>query len=165
MRIIRHTPTQFAAEEKPLTWSVLFALFGIAALVLLASALTKASGWHIVAAALTFAVTGYILFSVERAWLILDREANLADLRIGRQSVLVSVDALMRAEVRNTPKGYALAIETAIRNEPVLLFSKDEDPAQLELCARQINAWLKGEVAATAARPDLPMLDSAPLLT
>lgn len=165
MRIIRQSQTQFAAEEKPLMWSVLFGLFGIATLVLVASALTKGGGWHIVVAALAFAVTGYILFSIDRSWLILDREANLADLRFGRQSMLVSVDALMRADVVETAEGYALAIETAIRNEPVLLQSTDHDPAQLELCARQMNAWLKGQTAAEPQVAEMPLFDSEPLLT
>lgn len=165
MRIIRQSQTQFAAEEKPLLWGALFATFGIATLVLVASALTRGSGWHVIAAALAFAVTGYALFSVERSWLILDREANLAELRIGRRSMLLSVDALMRAEVRLTGEGYALAIETAVRGEPVLMRSKDESPAHLELCARHLNAWLRGEVAVPTAMPGLPMLDSGPLLT
>lgn len=165
MRIIRQSQTQFAAEEKPMMWAVLFGTFGTAALILAASALTKAGGGHVIAAALAFAVTGYALFSTERSWLILDREANLADLRFGKQSMLVSADALMRADVVETAQGYALAIETAIRNEPVLLHSKDHNPAQLELCARHLNAWLKGEIAAPAAMPQAPMLDSAPLLT
>lgn len=61
MRIIRHTQTQFAAEEKPLHWSGLFAVFAIASLVLLTEALTQGGGWQMVAAALFFAVSGYLL--------------------------------------------------------------------------------------------------------
>jgi hypothetical protein len=165
MRIIRHTQNQFAAEEKPLHWSGLFALFAFASLVLLTEALTRGGGWQMVAAALFFAVSGYLLFSANRVWLVLDREINAADLRFGNESMIISVDALMRADVVETGNGYALAITTAIREVPVLLASRDQDPARLELCATQLNGWLKGQMVPALVTETAPMLDSAPLLT
>ena len=164
MRIIRHTQTQFAAEEKPLIRSVLFALFAIAGLVLGAAALTGGGGWPVVAATLIFAASGYALFSLDRTWMVLDREANVADLRFGKQSMLVSVDALMGATVVITADGYALAIETAIRETPVLLQSKDASPAQLELCAHNLNAWLAGRTAEPVG-VGMPHFGTEPLLT
>ena len=173
MRIVRHTENQFAAEEKPLASSVLFALFGLASVLLVAEALTRGGGWQTIAAALFFAVTGYFLFSVERVWLVLDREANAADLQCGRENVLISVDALMRAEVRKTAEGHALCLATAVRDLPVIFPSRDDSPARLMLVAAELNAWLKGQpVPATAesaapmpAPMPAPMLDSAPILT
>lgn len=165
MRIIRHTQNQFAAEEKPLHWSGLVAVFALASLVLVAEALTRGGGWQMVAAALFFAVSGYFLFSVNRVWLVLDREINAADLRFGNESMIVSVDALMRADVVETGNGYALAITTAIREVPVLLASRDQDPARLALCATRLNGWLKGQMATASVTEPAPMLDSAPLLT
>lgn len=165
MRIIRHTQNQFAAEEKPLHWSGLFALFAFASLVLATEALTRGGGWQMVAAALLFVVSGYFLFSANRVWLVLDREINAADLRFGHESMIVSVDALMRAEVVEAGEGYALAITTAIREVPVLLASRDQDPARLQACASALNAWLRGQTAAASVAEPAPMLDSAPLLT
>ncbi|HQU66749.1 MAG TPA: hypothetical protein PLI43_00980 [Albidovulum sp.] len=165
MRIIRHTQTQFAAEEKPLHWSGLFAVFAIASLVLLTEALTQGGGWQMVAAALFFAVSGYLLFSADRVWLVLDREINAADMRFGHESMLISVDALMCADVVETGNGYALAITTAIRDVPFLLASRDHDPARLQACATQLNGWLKGQMVTASAAETAPMLDSAPLLT
>ncbi|MGL4281033.1 MAG: hypothetical protein ACRCS0_11745 [Albidovulum sp.] len=165
MRIIKHTQTQFAAEEKPLHWAGLFAVFAFASLVLLTEALTRGGGWQMIAAALFFAVSGYLFFSADRVWLVLDREINAADLRMGGESMIISVDALMRAEVVATGTGYALAVTTAIREHPLLLASRDQDPARLQACAGALNAWLKGQMVAAPAVDTAPMLDSAPLLT
>lgn len=165
MRIVRHTENQFAAEEKPLAWSVLFALFGLASITLVAEALMQGGGWQTIAAALFFAVTGYFLFATERVWLVLDREANAADLQVGRDNILMSVDAVMKAEVRATETGHALHLTTAIRDLPIVFPSRDENPERLMRCAAEINAWLKGRSVPVQAAAPAPMLDSAPVLT
>jgi hypothetical protein len=165
MRIITHTQNKFAAEEKPLYWSALFALFAFASLVLVTVAMTQGGGWQTVAAALFFAVSGYLLFSADRVWMVLDREINAADLRFGNESMIISVDALMRADVVETGEGYALAVTMAIRDVPVLLASRDQDPVRLQTCASALNAWIKGQAMPASVAQSAPMLDSAPLLT
>jgi len=165
MRVLRHTEQQFIAEEKPLIRVGLFALFILASAILAMQVLTGAGDGHTIAAGCAYVVSAYLLFSIDRVWIVLDREANIAELHCGRDRIVLSVDALMGAEVRSDGAGHRLAISTAIRDLPILLDSKDRSADQLDACARRLNAWLRGETAPQAAIAATPALDSAPVLT
>jgi small-conductance mechanosensitive channel len=165
MRVLIHTEQQFVAEEKPLIWVALFALFLLASAILVMQVLTGAGGGHTIAAGCAFFVSAYLLFSIERVWIVLDREANIAELHSGRDRTLISIDALMGAEVRRDGPVHSLAITTAIRDVPILLNSRDRTADGLDLCAARLNAWLRGEPLPQTAATAAPALDSAPLLT
>ena len=166
MRVLKHTEQQFVAEEKPLIWFCLFALFALASAILVMQVLGGLAGWQTLAAGFFFAVSGHQLFSIERVWLILDREENIAELRCGRIHEVLSVDALTMAGVLSGPDGHSLAIRTALCDTPITLASSATDTRRLELCAAALNAWLLRESAATLVPvPAAPRLDSELLLT
>lgn len=162
MRIVRHTRDRFVAEDRPLLWGLPWLLVPLAALLAVES-LARGAGWQALALALALAASACLLATTGRTRISLDREANLAELRSGRDRVLISVDALMRAEVRTTGGRAGLAIDTALRDLPIVLAGRDAEA--LDRCARHLNAWLGGEAAPECVRAAAPMLDSAPLLT
>lgn len=164
MRIVRHTRDRFVAEDRPLLWGLPWLLVALAALLAVES-LARGEIWQALALALALAASASLLAATGRTRLSLDREANLADLRSGRDRVLISVDALMRAEVRTSGGRTGLAIDTALRDLPIVLAGSGRDAEALDRCARHLNAWLGGETAPECVRAAAPMLDSAPLLT
>ena len=165
MKVIRHTEQQFIAEERPFLWLCLLALFILASAILLAHALYGGADWQMLSAAFFFVVSGYLMFSIDRIWIILDREENIAELRRGRIHVVISVDALMSAGVESGSAGHSLAVHTAIRNKPVLLASSDNDIRHIEYCAAALNAWLAHETPSAVPAVVAVRLDSDPLLT
>lgn len=164
MRVLRHTEQHFVAEAKPLIRVGLFGLFILAAAILVMQVLTGAGNGHVIAAGLAFGVSAYLLFSIERVWIVLDREANVAELHSGRDRIVISVDALTGAEVTSDGAVFGLAIATALRDVPFVLDSRSRTEGRLDTCARRLNAWLRNETLPQRVTTAAPMLDSEPLI-
>lgn len=169
MRVLRQTEQQFVAEEKPLTWASLLALFALAAALLLMQLLNGRADWQSLAAGLVVAVSGYHLLTIKRVWLVLDRSANAAELHRGRARVSLPLDVLAGASVQplDDGTGQRLLFATRTAAAEVTLTTGGLDPARLQRCAAALNAWLAGAAAPAApapARPAALRLDSDPAL-